>query len=651
MKFKLSVTALAVSTFLSATAMAAEIPFRVIETTDIHTNLTDFDYYKDKQEPKYGLTRTASLIKQARSEVKNSIYVDNGDLIQGAPIGDYTAAKGLKGSEVHPSYQALEYLEITASNLGNHEFNYGLDFLNTVIKNTKAPILNANIVDPKTKKPVYQPYLITEREMVDTEGKTHKIKVGIIGFLPPQILIWDRANLLGKVEVEDVVETANKYVPQMKAEGADVIIAVTHSGVGSLTKPYEKGQENSTGELTKVQGIDAVAFGHSHGQFPGDFFKDQPGVDIEKGTINGKPAVMPGQYGSHLGLIDLTLSDKSGKWEVVDGKGSIRAIYDGKEKKSLVENDQGLVDLMKQTHDNTREFVAQPIGKSSDDMYSYLSLVQDDPTVQIVNAAQKDYMEKVAANDPKLKGLPVLSVVAPFKSGGRKNDPSNFVEVEKGELSLRNAADLYLYPNTLVAVKANGKELKEWLECSASMFNQIDPNKTEPQALLNWDGFRTYNFDVIDGVQYQIDVTKPARYDADCKVINEQGGNRIQNLTFNGKPVDAKAKFIIATNNYRGYGGKFAGTGENNVVYASPDENRQVLANYITAQTKANGQINPSADNNWTFTPINDKVNVYFETASSNKAKAFIEAKAVRPYKYLRQDETGFAVYQIDLSK
>lgn len=651
MKFKLSVTALAVSTFLSATAMAAEIPFRVIETTDIHTNLTDFDYYKDKQEPKYGLTRTASLIKQARSEVKNSIYVDNGDLIQGAPIGDYTAAKGLKGSEVHPSYQALEYLEITASNLGNHEFNYGLDFLNTVIKNTKAPILNANIVDPKTKKPVYQPYLITEREMVDTEGKTHKIKVGIIGFLPPQILIWDRANLLGKVEVEDVVETANKYVPQMKAEGADVIIAVTHSGVGSLTKPYEKGQENSTGELTKVQGIDAVAFGHSHGQFPGDFFKDQPGVDIEKGTINGKPAVMPGQYGSHLGLIDLTLSDKSGKWEVVDGKGSIRAIYDGKEKKSLVENDQGLVDLMKQTHNNTREFVAQPIGKSSDDMYSYLSLVQDDPTVQIVNAAQKDYMEKVAANDPKLKGLPVLSAAAPFKSGGRKNDPSNFVEVEKGELSLRNAADLYLYPNTLVAVKANGKELKEWLECSASMFNQIDPNKTEPQALLNWDGFRTYNFDVIDGVQYQIDVTKPARYDADCKVINEQGGNRIQNLTFNGKPVDAKAEFIIATNNYRGYGGKFAGTGDNNVIYASPDENRQVLANYITAQTKANGQINPSADNNWTFTPINDKVNVYFETASSDKAKAFIEAKAVRPYKYLKQDETGFAVYQIDLSK
>lgn len=651
MKFKLSVTALAVSTFLSATAMATEIPFRVIETTDIHTNLTDFDYYKDKQEPKYGLTRTASLIKQARSEVKNSIYVDNGDLIQGAPIGDYTAAKGLKGSEVHPSYQALEYLEITASNLGNHEFNYGLDFLNTVIKNTKAPILNANIVDPKTKKPVYQPYLITEREMVDTEGKTHKIKVGIIGFLPPQILIWDRANLLGKVEVEDVVETANKYVPQMKAEGADVIIAVTHSGVGSLTKPYEKGQENSTGELTKVQGIDAVAFGHSHGQFPGDFFKDQPGVDIEKGTINGKPAVMPGQYGSHLGLIDLTLSDKSGKWEVVDGKGSIRAIYDGKEKKSLVENDQGLVDLMKQTHDNTREFVAQPIGKSSDDMYSYLSLVQDDPTVQIVNAAQKDYMEKVAANDPKLKGLPVLSAAAPFKSGGRKNDPSNFVEVEKGELSLRNAADLYLYPNTLVAVKANGKELKEWLECSASMFNQIDPNKTEPQALLNWDGFRTYNFDVIDGVQYQIDVTKPARYDADCKVINEQGGNRIQNLTFNGKPVDAKAEFIIATNNYRGYGGKFAGTGDNNVIYASPDENRQVLANYITAQTKANGQINPSADNNWTFTPINDKVNVYFETASSDKAKAFIEAKAVRPYKYLKQDETGFAVYQIDLSK
>lgn len=650
MKSKLTLAAVAVSSVVSAHLSAAEIQFRVIETSDIHTNLVDYDYYKDKQDAKYGLTRSASLIKQARSEVPNSIYVDNGDLIQGAPIGDYVASKGLQAKDAHPSYVALEYLNVAASALGNHEFNYGLDFLDTALKNTKVPVLSANVLDPKTNAPKYTPYIIQEREMTDTTGKTHKIKVGIIGFVPPQILIWDKANLDGKVIVADIVETAEKLIPQMKAEGADVIIALNHSGSGSFDSNYEKGQENTTVALSKVKGIDAIAFGHAHGQFPGKDFEGKTGVDLAKGTINGVPATMPGQFGSHIGVIDLTLNDQSGKWQVTQGKAEIRPIFDGKEKKALVENDQGLLDLMKPYHDATRQFVSQPIGKSSDDMYSYLSLVQDDPTVQIVSLAQKAYVENVIKNLPALKDLPVLSAAAPFKSGGRKNDATAFVEVPKGDLSFRNAADLYLYPNTLVAVKVNGQELKEWLECSAGMFNQIDPNSTAPQGLINWEGFRTYNFDVIDGVTYQIDVTSPARYDVDCKLVNDKG-DRIKNLSFQGKPVDPKAEFIVATNNYRAYGGKFAGTGESHVVYASPDENRQVLANYITAETKAKGQINPSADNNWKFVPINDKVNVFFETAHSDKAQAFIKEKATFAHQFLKQDEAGFAVYQIDLSK
>lgn len=116
--------------------------------------------------------------------------------------------------------------------------------------------------------------------------------------------------------------------------------------------------------------------------------------------------------------------------------------------------------------------------------------------------------------------------------------------MEKGQLTFRNAADLYLYPNTLIVVKASGKEVKEWLECSAGQFNQIDPNSTKPQSLINWDGFRTYNFDVIDGVNYQIDVTQPARYDGECQVINANA-ERIKNLTFNGKPIDPDAMFWL----------------------------------------------------------------------------------------------------------
>ncbi|SQI83332.1 2',3'-cyclic-nucleotide 2'-phosphodiesterase [Klebsiella oxytoca] len=205
-----------------------------------------------------------------------------------------------------------------------------------------------------------------------------------------------------------------------------------------------------------------------------------------------------------------------------------------------------MVAVLKADHDATREFVGKPIGKSSDNMYSYLALVQDDPTVQVVNMAQKAYVEHYIQGDPDLAKLPVLSAAAPFKVGGRKNDPASFVEVEKGQLTFRNAADLYLYPNTLVVMKVSGKEVKEWLECSAGQFNQIDPASSKPQSLINWDGFRTYNFDVIDGVNYQIDITQPARYDGECNSINPQA-ERIKHLTFNGKPIDPNATFLVAT--------------------------------------------------------------------------------------------------------
>ncbi|MCG7498729.1 bifunctional 2',3'-cyclic-nucleotide 2'-phosphodiesterase/3'-nucleotidase [Vibrio sp. Of7-15] len=635
---------------LSGPAMAETIKLRIVETTDIHTNLMDYDYYKDKASQKIGLARTATLVKQAQAETTNSVLVDNGDLLQGSPMGDYMAAKGIKVGEVHPAYKAMNQLNYEVGNIGNHEFNYGLDFLKESINDANFPYISANVFDAKTGEHYFKPYIIKTNTFKDTDGKEHQIKIGYIGFVPPQILIWDKKNLEGKVVAKDIKETAEKLVPQMKAEGADVIVAIPHSGVS--TDPHKLGAENSTYYLSEVDGIDAIAFGHSHSVFPGKGFDGLQGVDNQKGTINGVAAVMPGRWGSHVGIMDLTLEKEDGQWVVTNGQSEARPIYDKKSKKSLAEADAGIVKALEADHKGTRDFVNQPIGKASDVMYSYLALVQDDPTVQIVNLAQKDYVERFIQGDPNLDGIPVLSAAAPFKAGGRKNDPANFTEVESGQLTFRNAADLYLYPNTLVALKVTGKEVKEWLECSAGQFKQVDVNSTAPQQLIDWDGFRTYNFDVMDGVEYQIDVTQPAKYDGSCKVANANA-ERVVNLTFQGKPLDMKQDFIIATNNYRAYSAKFAGTGAEFIAFAAPDENRSVLANYITRVSKEKGQVIPSADNNWSFAPIksNKALDIRFETSPTDKAAQFIKDKGQYPMERVDTDEIGFGVYRINLTK
>ncbi len=645
---KFSATLLA--TLIAASVQAATVDLRILETTDLHSNMMDFDYYKDTATEKFGLVRTASLINAARGEVKNSVLVDNGDLIQGSPLGDYMAAKGLKAGEIHPVYKAMNTLDYTVGNLGNHEFNYGLDYLHKALAGAKFPYVNANIIDAKSKKPLFTPYLIKETAVQDKEGKTHTLRIGYIGFVPPQIMVWDKANLNGKVTVNDITETARRYVPEMRAKGADLVVVVAHSGLSA--EPYQAMAENSVYYLSEVPGVDAILFGHAHAVFPGKDFAAIKGADISKGTLNGIPSVMPGMWGDHLGVVDLVLNNDSGKWQVTQSKAEARPIYDAAAKKALVGEDSKLVAILKHDHDATRHFVGKAIGQSADNMYSYLSLVQDDPTVQVVNNAQKAYVEHFIQGDPDLAKLPVLSAAAPFKAGGRKNDPASFVEVEKGQLTFRNAADLYLYPNTLVVVKATGKEVKEWLECSAGQFNQIDPNSDKPQNLINWDGFRTYNFDVIDGVKYQIDVTQPARYDGECQSINPQA-ERIKDLTFNGKPIDLNAVFLVATNNYRAYGGKFAGTGDSHIAFASPDENRAVLAKWIGDETKRAGEIHPAADNNWQLAPVhaNHKLDIRFETAPTDKAAAFIKQNARYPMQKVGNDEIGFAIYSIDLNK
>ena len=633
---------------ISGTLQAATIDLRIIETTDLHGNMMNYDYFKDQYIDTFGLAKTANLIHQAREEVKNSVLVDNGDLIQGSPMADYALNKGLNKGDIHPVYKALNTLDYVVGNIGNHEFNFGLDFLQKSLAGANFPYVNANVYDAKTNKPYFKQYIILDKKVVDRDGKQHPIKIGYIGFVPPQIMQWDKLNLEGKVIVKDITETAQKLVPEMKKQGADIIVAIPHSGVSA--EPYKALAENSVYYLSQVEGINAIMFGHSHGVFPSDDFKSLPNTDINTGNINHIPAVMPGQWGSHLGVVDLVIEGDKSNWKVVSGKSEARPIFDSKNKKALVDANKNITKVLKDDHEGTREFVGKPIGKVSTDINSYLALVEDTSALQIISDAQIDYVKQFVQGDPDLDGLPILSAIAPFKAGGRKNDPTAYVEVKKGDLTFRNAADIYLYPNILSAVKITGKEVKEWLECSAGVYNQIDINSSTPQYLINWDKFRTYNFDTIDGVSYEIDITKPARYDGSCQLINPES-ERIVNLTYQQKPIDPNQAFLIATNNYRAYTGAFPGTGGKNVKFNSPDDLRVILSAYITNHTKKHGQVNVTVDNNWRIAPITSQTNldIRFESSPTDEAKTYIETHSLYPTKFVEKDNLGFGVYQLNL--
>jgi 2',3'-cyclic-nucleotide 2'-phosphodiesterase/3'-nucleotidase len=629
----------------SLRAAANQAHLRLMETTDLHVHVFPYDYYADKEVDTVGLARTASIVKSIRAEATNTLMLDNGDFLQGNPMGDYIAyERGMKEGDMHPVIQAMNTLGFDASTLGNHEFNYGLDFLMKSLAGADFPVVSANVVKkvgakPSDDKTLVKPYVLLDRKLTDGAGEQHDIKIGIIGFVPPQIMNWDRRHLEGKVQARDILEAARAWVPQMKEAGADIIIALSHSGIGAAKE--EDMMENASVPLAAVEGIDAIMTGHSHLVFPSGTYADYPGVDVSKGTIHGKPATMGGFWGSHLGLIDLMLERDGGNWRIASHSAEARAISQRNEDRSvmaLVESDPEILASVQQEHDETLAYVRRAVGKTDANLHSYFALVADDPSVQIVSNAQTWYIEQMLKGTAH-EGLPILSAAAPFKAGGR-GGPEYYTDVPKGDVAIKNVADLYLYPNTARAVRVTGAQVKDWLERSAGMFNQITPGQQD-QPLLS-DSFPSYNFDVIDGVTYQIDLSQPSKFGPKGEVMNAEA-NRIVDLKFDGQPIDPKAEFIIATNNYRASGGgEFPGASGDTIVFEGPDTNRDVIVRYIVEK----GTISPRADANWRFSPM-EGTSVLFETGP--KAADYVDEVTGVEMEQVGDTEDGFAQFRITL--
>ncbi|MCK8817831.1 bifunctional 2',3'-cyclic-nucleotide 2'-phosphodiesterase/3'-nucleotidase [Natroniella sulfidigena] len=602
---------------MSSGPVKSEHQLTLLTTTDEHQYILPYDYMADAPNETIGLSKVFTLIEEERKEQDNTMLLSAGDTIQGSLIGNYEyQVEPLEEGETQTIVEVLNHMGYEAITMGNHELqDYGMDFFELARDGSDFPWLAANIKLADNPDEFYvEPYTIIEQEV---DGEV--LKVGIIGFLPPQTMLWGRDHVEGKLEIKDIVEQAEKYVPEVK-EKSDIVIALAHTGIEDAPKDSDDAREDAALYLAQVDGIDAMILGHDHNYMPGDYDGIEK-LDNELGIIHGVPTIMAGSWGGALGAIDLDLVNNNGDWEVKDAKVRLRKIDES------VASHPEIEEMAQDVHQKTIEYVRTPIGATEIGITSYFSRVADSPVTQIVNDAQIWWAERTFANG-EYSNLPILSAAAPFQAG--RQDAEYFTEVFAGNVTIGDVTDIYIYDNQIRVMKLNGEEVIEWLEKSAENFNQIDPNFTATQELLNGE-FSAFNYDVIDGIEYEIDVTQPV-------------GERIVNVTYEGSPLTTDQEFLVVTNDYRAGGGG-GHVPQVDPVYAPAGEvNREMIVQYI----EENEPISPEPTNNWRIKPVETAGTVTFR--SHPEAEKEIVDSLKGKVEQLEIDENGMGVYKIDLA-
>ncbi|UXY26948.1 bifunctional metallophosphatase/5'-nucleotidase [Streptomyces sp. HUAS TT20] len=530
----------------------------VMGTTDLHGHVFNWDYFKnaeytDKAGNAQGLSRISTLVNQIRAEKGrcNTLLLDAGDTIQGTPLTYYYAKVDpitAKGGPVHPMAQAMNAIGYDAAALGNHEFNYGIETLRKFEDQCHFPLLGANAVDAKTLKPAFPPYFIKKFHVPGAPP----VKVAVLGLTNPGIAIWDKAYVQGKLAFPGLKEQAAKWVPKLRAMGADVVVVSAHSGSSGTSSygdqlPYV---ENSAALVAQqVPGIDAILVGHAHLEIP------ELKVTNAK---TGKTVVLsePLAFAERLSVFDIELVFGRGRWTVESVSSKVL-------NSNTVADDPKITKLLTDEHAKVVEYVNQVVGSATETLTTVDARYKDAPIIDLINKVQEDVV-KAALAGTEYAALPVVSQASPF---------SRTSEIPAGSVTIRDLSSLYVYDNTLVAKLLTGAQIRAYLEYSAEYFVQTAADATvDVEKLTNANNRPDYNYDYVSGFQYDIDIAQAA-------------GSRIKNLTYNGAALDDAQQFVFAVNNYRANGGgAFPHVASAKELWSESTEIRTRIAEWVTAK-------------------------------------------------------------------
>ena len=586
----------------NATGATALVDLRILATSDLHMHLAARDDFTGRPAPGRALAAVATLIARQRAAHPNTILLDNGDVLDGAPAADF-----IDTARPHPMIAAMNATGYDAGTLGNHDFDRGPAATLRALEQARFGIALTNAT-LKGAEGVIAPFVILDREMTDRAGATRRLKIGIMGFVLPRTTDWNWT-LARHLRIADPVEAARAAIPRLRAAGADLIVVLCHSGIGAR-QPTPL-MEHAATALAALDGIDALVAGHTHLVFPGPDHDHADGVDPVRGTLCGKPAVMPGFWGSHLGVIDLALRETPDGWTVVDRAARVE--------QSGAAPPAALPAPVVRTLADAATRMSRPLARTARPIHTHLALLGHDPASQLLARAQAWHVRRSLRG--RAAALPVLSIASPGRAGGRSG-PDSFTDIPPGPLATLALSDLCPWTNRLCAVEASGADLADWLERAASIFRRIVPGGAD-QPLID-ARFPTYNFDVIHGLDWRIDLTRPARHAPDGSLA-DPSAHRILDLRHSGRAVAPSDRFVIATHSFRvAQGGMYGAlaSGLRPVLDAGPPL-REVLRRYLARRRR----LDDSVRTPWRFAPL-PGTTALFDTGPG--ALAHLDAAPVR---------------------